>query len=190
MDILRAILLGLLFGMALQRVGATNPQNIINMLRLADLHLMKAILLAIGVSSIGLFLGMSIGWIDPGHLSIKASFVGVIVGGGILGAGFALSGFCPGTGLGALAEGRRDALWFIAGGLLGALVYTILYGQIADSFLFNEIAGGKVTLAQTSATPALIANIPGVVVGCGLGAIFIVIAAVLPHRLGKSELDS
>lgn len=183
MDILKAILLGLLFGVALQRVGATNPQNIINMMRLTDLHLMKAILLAIGVASIGLFVGMSIGWIDPGHLSIKSSYVGVIVGGAILGAGFALSGFCPGTGVGAMAEGRRDALWFVLGGLLGALAYTIIYGRLAETFLFNEIGGGKVTLAQTNTCQALIDNVPGVVVGSVLGVIFIGIAAVLPQNL-------
>jgi hypothetical protein len=48
MDIVLAIILGIFFGFALQRVGATNPQNIINMLRLKDLHLMKAIFFAIG----------------------------------------------------------------------------------------------------------------------------------------------
>ncbi len=190
MEILLAIGLGLLFGVALQRVGATNPQNIINMMRLADLHLMKAILLAIGISSLGLFGGMALGWIDPDHLSIKSSYVGVVVGGGILGAGFAVSGFCPGTGLGALAEGRRDALWFVLGGLAGAALYVVVYGFIADSALFTAIGGGKVTLAKTPAAPALIEGVPGTVVGCALGAVLVVIATVLPPGPRGSRNES
>jgi F0F1-type ATP synthase assembly protein I len=47
--IILAIVIGAAFGFALDRVGATNPGYIISMLRLGNLHLMKTILLAIGV---------------------------------------------------------------------------------------------------------------------------------------------
>ena len=43
MNIILAIVLGLLFGFILQKIGAANPQITINMLRLKDFHLMKAI---------------------------------------------------------------------------------------------------------------------------------------------------
>ena len=129
MTIVLAIILGIFFGFALQRVGATNPQNIINMLRIVDLHLMKAIFFAIGISSTLLFLFISVGLIDAGHLSVKSSYIGVVVGGAILGLGFAVAGYCPGTGLAALADGRKDAFFFVGGGLLGALIYTLVYGR-------------------------------------------------------------
>lgn len=73
MNIILAIILGIFFGFALQRVGANTPQNIINMLRLKDLHLMKAIFFAIGISSTLLFLLLAFGIIDSGHLSVKSS---------------------------------------------------------------------------------------------------------------------
>ncbi|MEA2061106.1 MAG: DUF6691 family protein [Thermodesulfobacteriota bacterium] len=114
MTIILAVVLGIFFGFALQRVGATNPQNIINMLRLKDLHLMKAIFFAIGISSIFLFVLMAVGVINAAHLSVKSSYIGVIIGGALLGLGFAVAGYCPGTSLGALAEGRKDALFFQA----------------------------------------------------------------------------
>lgn len=133
MTIFLAIILGILFGFALQRVGATNPQNIINMMRLTDLHLMKAIFFAIGISSTFLFLLMTLGVIDAGHLSVKSSYIGVIVGGVMLGLGFAVAGYCPGTGLTALANGRKDALVFVGGGLVGAMIYTLVYGSIKGS---------------------------------------------------------
>ncbi len=183
MTIFLAIILGILFGFALQRVGATNPQNIINMMRLKDLHLMKAIFFAIGISSTLLFLLMAVGIIDVGHLSVKSSYIGVIVGGGLLGLGFAVAGYCPGTGLTALADGRKDALIFILGGLIGALIYTLIYGSIQGSWLFNKIAGGKVMLATGSDEfQALLPFIPGPFLAAAIGIVFMVIAWKLPDK--------
>ena len=183
MTIFLAIILGVFFGFALQRVGATNPQNIINMLRLKDLHLMKAIFFAIGISSTLLFLLMTVGIIDAGHLSVKSSYIGVIVGGALLGLGFAVAGYCPGTGLAALADGRRDALFFVGGGLLGALIYTMVYGSIKGSWLFTDIAGGKVMLAAGSDKfQALLPIIPGTLLAAAIGASFMFIAWKLPDK--------
>lgn len=183
MTITLAIILGIIFGFALQRAGATNPQNIINMLRLKDLHLMKAIFFAIGISSTLLFLMMSFGIINAGHLSVKSSYMGVIIGGAILGLGFALAGYCPGTGLTALADGRKDAWFFIGGGLVGAMIYTLVYGSIKGSWLFNTIAGGKVMLATGSDKfQALLPIMPGTLLAALIGVAFMVIAWKLPDK--------
>lgn len=184
MTIVLAIIVGIFFGFALQRVGATNPQNIINMLRLKDLHLMKAIFFAIGISSTLLFLMMSVGIIDPGHLSVKSSYFGVIVGGALLGLGFAVAGYCPGTSLTALADGRKDALFFSVGGLLGALIYTLVYGSIESTWLFDKIAGGKVMLATGSEKfQALLPMVPGVLLAGVIGVVFMIIAWKLPDEV-------
>jgi hypothetical protein len=184
MNIILAIILGIFFGFALQRVGATNPQNIINMLRLKDLHLMKAIFFAIGISSTLLFLLMNVGVIDAGNLSVKSSYIGVIVGGALLGLGFAIAGYCPGTGLTALADGRKDALFFIGGGFLGALIYTLVYGSIKGSWLFDKIAGGKVMLATgADKFQALLPMIPGTLLAAVIGGMFMIIAWKLPKKV-------
>jgi len=187
MELFLAVFLGVLFGFALNRVGATNPENIINMLRLTDLRLMKTILFAIGLSAVALFGGLATGVVDPSHVSIKTAYIGVVFGGALLGIGFALAGYCPGTGLAAAATGRKDALFFVLGGLVGAFIYTISFGWLSENTsLFEKIAGGAVSLAETGNDKydALIA-MDGMVLGLALGAAFMVIAALLPLRILK-----
>lgn len=189
MNIVMAIILGLLFGFILQKIGAANPQIIINMLRLKDLHLMKAIFFGIGISSLILFILLNIGVISSSNLSIKASYTGVIIGGAILGLGWAISGFCPGTGVVAAGSGRKDALVFILGGLLGAFVFTLLYASLKTTFLFSDL-GGKITVAMTSNDKfaALLPSMPGIVIAGGIAVILIIIACMLPEKQKDTTL--
>lgn len=191
MDIILAIVLGTAFGFALHRVGASNPQYIINMLRLTDLHLMKVILFAIGLSSGLLFLGMSIGFIDPGHLSVKTSYWGVLIGGAFLGGGWALSGYCPGTGVAALGDGRKDAIFFVLGGLVGAEVYMLIYSGLSESVLLRNIFGGNVTLAMTpnEAYRGILSGIPGVLVAATIAILFAVAAWKLPSAFRTERVN-
>lgn len=185
--IILAIIIGGAFGFVLDRVGATNPGLIIRMLNLTDLHLMRTILLAIGVASVLMFAGLMTGLVAPGHLDVKTAYIGVFVGGLLLGAGFAISGFCPGTGLTSVATGRKDALLFVLGGLLGAALYMASYAWVAETGLLAEIAGGKSTLGgiPDAGYPALFAGLPGDWIGIVLGIAFIAIAAALPTRLRR-----
>lgn len=183
--IILAIVLGAAFGFALDRVGATNPGYIIRMLNLTDLHLMKTILAGIGVASILLFAGLMLGLVDPGHLSVKAAYYGVFAGGLLLGIGFAIAGYCPGTGLTALATGRIDALFFVVGGLFGAGAYMLAYGSIAGTGLLEKIAGGDATLGTVSGTgyPSVFGSVSGEWLGLAIGVGFVLIAWLLPPRL-------
>lgn len=184
-SIILAIVIGGAFGFVLDRVGATNPGFIIRMLNLSNLHLMKTIMLAIGLSSVLLFAGLLAGLIDIGHMDVKTAYVGVFVGGLLLGAGFAVSGFCPGTGLTAAATGRKDAMVFVLGGLAGAGAYMGSYAWISTTGLLEKVAGGNSTLGAISGAegPALFPSVPGEWAGILIGIAFIAIAAALPVRL-------
>lgn len=183
MEIILAIVLGVLFGFVLQKVGAADPDKIIGMLRLTDLHLMKAIFTGIGVSSTILFAGMMLGLIDPGHLSIKSMYWGVIVGGLLLGFGWAFGGFCPGTGVVAAGSGRIDGLVFILGGLVGAGLFTVMYGGLVDTWLFQSLVGGKTTLVFTGEAGALLESPGSRWLAIVIGLAMMAIARLLPDSI-------
>jgi len=188
-EIILAIVIGAAFGFTLDRIGATNPNLIIRMLNLSDLHLMKTILMGIGVASVLVFAGLLLHLVDPGHLSVKAAYIGVFVGGLVLGLGFAVAGYCPGTGLTAAATGRADALFFLVGGLAGAAAYMVTYAWVSTTGLLDKIAGGKTTLGAISDANAnaLLTSVPGEWLGLVLGLALILIAWALPSRFGSGR---
>lgn len=191
MTIFLAIVIGAAFGFVLDRTGATNPNWIIKMLKLTNMHLAKTILLAIGVGSVLMFAGQITGLVDVGHMSVKTAYVGVFAGGLVMGFGWAFSGFCPGTSVTAAASGRKDALFFIAGGLLGAAAYMVTYASIKGTFLMDKIMGGKVTLGTVpGAKYEGITAIQGDLLGIALGAVFIIMAFILPNKLVGGDAPS
>ncbi len=186
MTVILALGLGAAFGVVLDRIGATNPNWIGKMLNLKNTELAKTILMAIGVGSVLMFAGQMAGLVDVGHMSVKTAYVGVFVGGILMGLGWAFSGYCPGTSVAAVASGRKDALFFIIGGLLGAAVYMVSFGSLGDTFLMEKIAGGKVTLGSVpGAQYESVVDMQGDIVGVVLGLALILLAFALPtHLLG------
>lgn len=188
MSLILALIIGSFFGFVLQKTGAANPEKIINMLRLKDFHLMKTIFLGIGLSSLFLFLLMSAGLIDAHHLSIKTTHLGVLIGGGIMGTGWAISGFCPGTGVVAAGALRKDAPFFLFGGLAGALLFTLFYGSIKATGILDSIWGGKSTLAETGIGKYnTLIQFPGITVAGAIALLFILIALLLPSKKNDFE---
>lgn len=182
MDIVLAIIFGFLFGFVLQRVGAADPDKIIGMLTLRDLHLMRAIFMGIGLASVLLFVSLQIGLVDVGHVSVKKMYTGVMVGGLLLGFGWAISGFCPGTGVVAAGAGRKDAIVFILGGLVGAGFYMSSFKYLKDGWLMESLFGGKATLVTTGNSVALLDAPWSVALAIIIGLVMIVVAAKLPEK--------
>jgi uncharacterized membrane protein YedE/YeeE len=185
MSIFLAVFIGVLFGFVLQKMGATSPKNMINMLRLRDITEMKIILFAIGVSSLTIFLLLSLGILDGSAFHIKSAYIGVIVGGAIFGLGWALSGYCPGTSIVAVGSGRKDAIAFVLGGLVGAFIFMMIYSFIKDGVLFEKLFGGKATLVMTSneKVVAILPDMSALIVSGVLSVSFIAIAFLLPKKI-------
>jgi hypothetical protein len=59
----------------------------------------------------------------------------VLLGGSLFGTGWAIMGFCPGTSIGALGEGRWHAFFAVAGMVAGAALYAELFPFIKSTVL-------------------------------------------------------
>ena len=93
--LLWGLLLGTAFGATLSLSGAASHRMIVNALRLKDLRLLKIILTALAVGTLGVTLLDTAGM---AHLKIKPAYLlGVALGGALFGIGFALAGYCPRT---------------------------------------------------------------------------------------------
>ncbi len=155
--LLLGLLIGLPFGAVLVLSGLADPKLIIGMLRLKDLRLLKLLVTAIGAGIVGIALLDSAGLANT---SIKTTHViANLAGGAIFGLGFAISGYCPGTALAGAAEGRRDALFAVLGGLLGTALFTALFGFLGPA-LIEPLSLGKITIPSILGVPALLVALP------------------------------
>lgn len=145
--LLTGLITGILFGFLLQKARVLRYDKQLGALRLQDMTIVKFMLSTIIVGMIGINLLHDLDMIS---LSIKGTVLGAnIIGGLIFGIGWGLLGYCPGTSLGALGEGRWDALWGILGMLLGAGLYAEAYPGLKKSVLtWGNL--GKITLADVT----------------------------------------
>lgn len=122
------LILGFLFGAALQYAKLNQFNTISGMATLNNLAVAKAIAVAIGVGAI--LINIEIGLGLAGYHAKPLIFGGIALGGIIFGIGMAILGYCPGTLAISLGQGSVDALFGIIGGLLGGLVYTLVLPSI------------------------------------------------------------
>ena len=142
-QLIYGLVTGILFGFFLQRGQVLRYDKQIGALRLIDMTILKFMLTAIFVGSVGIYLLKDLGLVK---MSIKSTVLGAtIIGGLIFGLGWGLLGYCPGTSTGAIGEGRWDGLWGVLGMLAGAAVYAEAYPLMKRTVLtWGDL--GKITL--------------------------------------------
>jgi hypothetical protein len=181
----RAIVLGLLtgiaFGAILQRVGASSYELIVNMLRLKNLTIMKFLLSAIAVGAVGMYLVAEL-FPEQSHIGIAPFYlVGIVTGGLMFGVGWAVCGYCPGTSIVAMAEGKIDAAFTVLGGLAGALTLSLVWRWIEPA-LIEPLDFGSRSLPDILGTPPLL-------VAAVVAALIVLFVFWLDHRAGGQRAE-
>ena len=123
-QLMTGVLFGLAFGFLLQKGGVGKFNVLIGQLLLQDFTVAKIMLTAIVVGMTGV---LTLHHFGKAKLHIKPTRIGAnVIGGLLFGAGFALLGYCPGTAAAALGQGSWDALFGMAGLVVGSWVFAEL----------------------------------------------------------------
>ena len=132
-DLLFAFLIGIGFGFALEQAGFSSSRKLAGMFYGYDTTVIKVFFTAAIVALAGSQFLSYFGLLDLNLVFVNEFYVGAaIIGGVIMGLGFIMGGFCPGTGLSALSIGKIDAMVFAAGGLTGAFLFAETYPYVQN----------------------------------------------------------
>ncbi|MGK7864831.1 DUF6691 family protein [Falsiroseomonas sp. E2-1-a4] len=173
--IIQGVVFGFAFGFLLQKGGVGTYHILIGQLLFQDWTVVKIMVSAIIVGMVGVF---ALHHFGMAKLHIKPTRLGSnILGGLVFGAGFALIGYCPGTAAAALGQGSWDALFGMAGLVVGSWVYAESSGRLKQTVeTWGDL--GKLTFDAALHVPRKLL-VPAV---AGMLAIFLAVLHVLVER--------
>lgn len=142
-----AFIIGIGFGFFLERAGFGSARKLVSQFYLDDMAVFKVMFTAIVTAMLGVtyltwmgVLDLSLVYLVPTYLAPQ------VVGGLVLGAGFVIGGYCPGTALAATATGRIDALVYGFGLYAGTLAFAEAYPLVKSFHGMTSL--GQVTIPQ------------------------------------------
>lgn len=149
-NLLLAFFIGIGFGFVLESNGFSSSRRLAGMFYGYDTTVLKVFFTAAITAAVGLLFMSLFQWIDLSYIYINPTYLWSTIGGGvIMGAGFIMGGYCPGTSFCAASIGKLDALAFIGGMFIGVLIFAegfpLWQGFYEAKFmgapLLNEILG-------------------------------------------------
>lgn len=144
------LLLGMAFGFVLEASGFSSSRKLAGVFYGYDFVVLKVFFTGAITAMVGLLYFSYLGWVDFSMIYINPTFVtSAITGGVIMGLGFIMGGFCPGTSFCGAAIGKIDAMIFTVGMFIGVFLFSeafpwfekIYYGGPVGNSLVNEVLG-------------------------------------------------
>jgi hypothetical protein len=151
-SLILAFAIGIGFGFFLERAGFGSAKKLVSQFYLNDLAVFKVMFTAIVTAMLGIFY---LGWLGVLDLDLlfltNTNLWPQVAGGLLLGAGFVIGGYCPGTGLVAVATGKLDALLYVAGVLAGVFAIGEAFPLVKGFYESGDF--GRLTLPQVLHLP-------------------------------------
>lgn len=145
-NLLMAFLIGIAFGFVLESSGFSSSRKLAGVFYGYDMVVLKVFFTGAITAMTGILLFSLFGWLDVDLIYINPSYVtSAITGGVIMGAGFIMGGYCPGTSFCGASIGKIDAMVFIAGLFIGVGIFGAGYKWWAEMYMANYLGTPKVS---------------------------------------------
>lgn len=152
-EMLLSVFIGLGFGFVLERAGFGRSDNLASIFYGRDFRVLRVMFTAIVTAMIGLYFLDVLGILPISSIGILDTYLWAQLAGGLLfGAGFIIGGWCPGTSIVGVVSGKIDALLFVFGLVLGSMVFTLGFENLAP--LQNAGAKGRLLLHDVFHLPS------------------------------------
>lgn len=179
------VLIGVGFGAVLEMSGFGDTRKLAAQFYFTELTVLKVMFTAIIVAMVLVYLASALGLLEFSRVWVNPTFLWPgILGGLVMGFGFIIGGFCPGTSLVAVATLKVDGMFFVAGALVGILVF----GETVSWYdgFWNSSSMGRYLLSDWLGLPAGVVVIAVVLMALGAfkGA------EVLERTVGKGRVGA
>ncbi|MBK8878345.1 MAG: YeeE/YedE family protein [Haliscomenobacter sp.] len=140
-----AFVTGAFFGMILESSGFSSSRKIVGLFYGYDFTVLRVFFTATITAMIGLLYFNYMGWIDLSMVYFPPMYLWAAISGGlIMGLGFIMGGFCPGTGLCAVGIGKLDAVANVVGLYLGIFLFSEAYPFFEKLYMSNAMGNLRV----------------------------------------------
>lgn len=119
-----AFIIGIGFGFVLEQSGFSSSRKLAGVFYGYDMVVLKVFFTGAITAMLGLLFFSLFGWVDLNLVYVNPTYItSAIFGGVVMGAGFIIGGYCPGTSFCGASIGKIDALVFIGGLFIGVAIF-------------------------------------------------------------------
>jgi uncharacterized protein len=145
-NFLLAFFIGIAFGWVLESSGFSSSRKLAGIFYGYDTVVLKVFFTGAITCMIGLLFMSLFGWIDLDLVYVNPTYLtSAIVGGVVMGAGFIMGGFCPGTSFTGAAIGKIDAMVFVGGLFIGIYGFAFTYPWWEKMYMAKYLGEPKIS---------------------------------------------
>ncbi len=144
-ELLIALIIGIGFGFILEAAGFSSSRKLVGNFYGYDFVVWRVFFTAALTAMVGLMYFSYLDWIDLSMIYVNKTFLGsAIVGGLVMGIGFIIGGFCPGTSASAAAIGKVDAMVFLGGVFIGIFLFGLSFPLLEGFYKSGALGSIKI----------------------------------------------